>query len=143
MILRPQTFMNQSGRSVKRCVDYFRINEEDILVVHDDLDLPLSRVKVVQKGGAGGHRGIQSLIGSLGTDRFSRVKVGIGRPQYNERVDDYVLSPFYKNERELLKEACQLALEAILLFVTHGVVSAMNQVNCFQKKRTPSFSQNR
>ena len=141
ILFRPQTFMNQSGRAVKACVDYFGLNVDDILVVHDDLDLPLGRVKVVQKGGAGGHRGILSLTQSLGTDRFSRVKVGIGRPQYDEGVEDYVLSPFYKNERVLLDEALQLALQAVQIFVTHGVVSAMNEVNRYERKRISPFLQ--
>ena len=70
LLLRPQTFMNQSGRSVKACVDYYGLKTEDVLVVHDDLDLPLERVKVVQRGGSGGHKGIQSLIQWLGTDLF-------------------------------------------------------------------------
>jgi PTH1 family peptidyl-tRNA hydrolase len=134
ILFRPQTFMNQSGRAVKSCVDYFGLKLDDVLVIHDDLDLPLERVKVVQKGGAGGHRGILSLTQSLGTDRFSRVKVGIGRPRYDEGVEDYVLSPFYKHERVLLEEALQLALQAVRIFITDGVVSAMNEVNRYERK---------
>ena len=142
MLFRPQTFMNRSGRAVKACVDYFGLKIEDVLVVHDDLDLPLERVKVVQKGGAGGHRGILSLTQSLGTDRFSRVKVGIGRPRYDEGVEDYVLSPYYKKERVLLEEAIQLALQAVRIFITGGIVSAMNELNRNQRKGISSFLQN-
>ena len=142
MLFRPQTYMNQSGRAVKACVDYYGLKAEDVLVVHDDLDLPLERVKVVQRGGAGGHRGIQSLIQSLGTDLFSRVRIGIGRPQYEEGVEDYVLSPFYGSERVLLEKALQLALKAIRIFVTDGVVAAMNDVNRFQRKKNSSLLHN-
>jgi PTH1 family peptidyl-tRNA hydrolase len=142
MLFRPQTYMNQSGRAVKACVDYYGLKAEDVLVVHDDLDLPLERVKVVQRGGAGGHRGIQSLIQSLETDLFSRVRIGIGRPQYEEGVQDYVLSPFYGSERVLLEKALQLALKAIRIFVTDGVVAAMNDVNRFQRKRISSLLHN-
>ena len=83
ILLRPMTYMNESGRAVRACIAHYDLGIENILVIHDDLDLPVGRVKVVRQGGAGGHRGISSLIQHLGTNQFSRVKLGIGRPKHN------------------------------------------------------------
>ncbi len=129
LLLCPQTFMNLSGRSVKSCSESLGVGINDILVVHDDLDLPLGRVKVAQKGGGGGHKGIQSLFEHLGTREFSRVKIGIGRPRQGEPVDEFVLSPFYREDRAAVEAALQKAVHACELFVSQGIETAMNQIN--------------
>ena len=130
ILLRPMTYMNESGRAVRACSDHYDLEIENILVIHDDIDLPVGRVKVVRQGGAGGHKGISSLIQHLGTNQFSRVKLGIGRPKHNEPVEDFVLSPFYREERSIIDDVIQIAVEACRLFVSRGVVSAMNVINC-------------
>ena len=109
---------------------HYDLGIENILVIHDDLDLPVGRVKVVRQGGAGGHRGISSLIQHLGTNQFSRVKLGIGRPRHNEPIEDFVLSPFYCEEKSIIEGVIRIAVEACELFVSRGVVSAMNAINC-------------
>ena len=130
ILLCPLTFMNLSGEEVRACADYYALKTGTILVIHDDLDLPLGRIKVVKDGGAGGHKGVASIIHDLESTQFSRVKVGIGRPRYGETVEDYVLSPFYADEKGLAQKAIQVAVNACELFVLEGVESAMNQINC-------------
>jgi PTH1 family peptidyl-tRNA hydrolase len=134
LLLCPQTFMNLSGTSVKACTESLGVRTEDILVVHDDLDLPLGRVKAAKKGGAGGHNGIQSLIDHLGTREFSRVRIGIGRPRLKERVPDFVLSPFYREDRAAVEAMLQTAVRACELFVSEGIETAMNQINGQRKE---------
>jgi len=129
ILLRPMTYMNRSGCPVYACSDYYGIHTENILVIHDDIDLPVGRVKVVKQGGAGGHKGVSSLIQHLGTNKFSRVKIGIGRPRYEESIEDFVLSTFYHEEITIIEEAIQIALEACGLFVSKGIESAMNVIN--------------
>jgi peptidyl-tRNA hydrolase, PTH1 family len=129
MLLCPATFMNQSGRSLRECVDFYRLHTEEILVIHDDLDLTVGRVKVVRKGGAGGHKGVASIIQSLGTMDFPRVRIGIGRPRYGEETEDYVLARFYRDEICSVSRAIQVAVRACELFVSEGIESTMNIIN--------------
>jgi len=128
-LVRPLTYMNRSGESIRACVDYYGIQTENALVVHDDLDLPVGKIKVAKNGGAGGHKGVMSLVQHLGTKKFPRVKVGIDRPRYRESVENFVLSPFYKDERKIVEEVIRMAVQACGLFVSEGVESAMNVIN--------------
>jgi PTH1 family peptidyl-tRNA hydrolase len=130
ILLRPVTFMNESGKSIRSCAEFYNLNTDHILIIHDDLDLPVGKVKVVRNGGAGGHRGVSSIIQHLGSLQFPRIKVGIGRPRRGEVIEDYVLSPFYNNEKEIMKRAIRAAVRACELFVSVGVESAMNHINC-------------
>ena len=129
LLVQPLTFMNQSGKSIKTFADFYNIETRNILVIHDDIDLPAGRIKLVRNGGAGGHKGVLSVIHHLGTKEFVRVKIGIGRPRYGETVEDYVLSPFYPDEKGVMKKVIQLAVRACELFISNGVDSAMNHVN--------------
>jgi PTH1 family peptidyl-tRNA hydrolase len=122
--------MNQSGKSVKSCADFYDLETSRILVIHDDLDLPVGRIKVVRRGGAGGHRGVLSIIDCLGSKGFPRIKIGIGRPCNGESPEGYVLSPFYRDQLETMKSVFLRAVRACELFVSEGVESAMNQINC-------------
>lgn len=129
ILLCPLTFMNLSGESVRACADYYAIETNRILVIHDDLDLPLGRIKIVRESGAGGHKGVSSIIRHLGSTQFARVKIGIGHPRYGETVENYVLAPFYADEKGLAQEATRVAVNACELFVLEGVESAMNHIN--------------
>ncbi len=129
ILLRPITYMNRSGQAIKNCLDYYRLRIDQILIVHDDLDLPTGKMKLVQKGGAGGHKGVGSIIDHLGTDQFSRLKIGIGRPQYHEDVEEYVLAPFYAGEKEIMGKAVPRAIKACELVILEGIERAMNKVN--------------
>ncbi len=130
MLLCPSTFMNRSGAAVRACVDYYDLEPGNILVIHDDIDLPVGRVKVVGSSGSGGHKGIRSIVDHLGGTQFQRIKIGIGRPRYDEPIEDYVLSPFYKDERDIIKDVLRMAAVACELYVSRGIEPAMNQINC-------------
>ncbi len=134
IFLKPQTYMNRSGQSVRAFVDYFKIPSERILVVHDDLDLAAGRIKVVGKGGAGGHNGIRSITQHLGTADFARLKIGIGRPVLNEQgqgqpVDKFVLSRMNADEIALFEQRFAIVGEAVEIFVREGINRCMNQIN--------------
>ena len=129
ILLRPASYMNLSGKSVKACADYYHIDNSHILIIHDDLDLPFGKIKLVSKGGAGGHRGIQSIFDYFGTTSFSRIKIGIGRPEYGEKIEDYVLSPFYDSQLAALKDIIDFSVHACNLFLSEGIEIAMNRIN--------------
>ena len=130
VLLCPLTFMNKSGESVRDCIHHYDLEIKKLLVIHDDLDMPLGKIKVVRNGGAGGHRGVSSIIHLLASSEFSRVKIGIGRPRHGEAVVDYVLNSFYADEKKLAEEIMGMAVKASQLFVLEGVEAAMNHINC-------------
>jgi PTH1 family peptidyl-tRNA hydrolase len=134
ILLKPQTFMNRSGECAGRFQDFFKITPDRILVIHDDLDLEPGRIKVVSRGGAGGHNGIRSIISHLGGQDFARIKIGIGRPHTANGgayvpVENFVLAPFAPDERQCLLDRMPLVLEAIDLFIENGVAVTMNTIN--------------
>ncbi len=134
LLVKPQTFMNKSGESLVRFADFYKIELSDILVVHDDLDLATGRIKVVARGGAGGHKGIRSIINHLGTSDFARLKIGIGRPERNEQghgipVDRYVLARFSDQELTAFSKQLPLVDEAVELFIEKGIDACMNRIN--------------
>ncbi len=130
VLLCPLTFMNKSGESVRDCIHHYDLETKKLLVIHDDLDMPLGKIKVVRNGGSGGHKGVSSIVHFLGSSEFSRVKIGIGRPRHGEAVADYVLSCFYDDEKKLAEEIMGMAVKASQLFVLEGVEAAMNHINC-------------
>ncbi len=105
--------MNRSGEAVRQALDYYSMSEEDLLVVHDDLDLNFGRIKVDYEAGAGGHRGVADIIEKLGHKKFHRVRIGIGRPEQKEDVEAFVLSPFRKEEKDAFEKMKQEAVEAV------------------------------
>ncbi len=122
-------WMNQSGPAVKALLEQAGSSGEDLVVVHDDLDLPLGRIRIKQHGGAGGHRGVLSILTSIESDAFCRLKVGIGSSPPEQDPADYVLSSFFPDELQVLDatlERCVSALESLL---TEGVEAAMNRFN--------------
>ena len=130
VLLCPLTYMNKSGESVRDCIHHYDLEIDRLLVMHDDLDLPLGKIKVVKNGGAGGHKGVSSIIHLLGSSEFSRVKIGIGRPRHGEAVADYVLKCFYDDEEKLAEKVIRMAMKASELFILEGVEAAMNHINC-------------
>lgn len=137
VLARPQTFMNSSGDSVHRLVQLLNIMPADLIVIHDDLDLPLGKVRLRLGGGSGGHKGIESIIARLGTYDFYRVRVGIGRPEITgespeekeEAVIAYVLSDFTREERKRVEEALSDVSGAVISLLTEGLAAAMNKYN--------------
>lgn len=128
-LIKPMTYMNRSGEAVAPFLRYYRITPQDILVIHDDLDQPLGNMKFVQKGGAGGHNGVRSIIQYLGTNDFPRLKLGIGRPLPTITIEQYVLMPFEHDELPVCQRVIAQAVEAVCLFLTKGLNAAMNQFN--------------
>ncbi len=131
VIAKPQTYMNLSGQSVSLLIRKFNINLNDLLVIHDDLDLPLGKIRICQGGGSGGHKGIDSIISHLESQDFIRLRVGIGRPVEISEADiiDYVLSDFTKEEKQAIAQVLPMVSEAILCLLTEGLVAAMNRYN--------------
>ncbi|MEW6724232.1 MAG: aminoacyl-tRNA hydrolase [Bacillota bacterium] len=131
VLLKPQTFMNLSGRSVLAAANWWRIAPGEILVVYDDLDLEPGRIRLRTKGGSGGHKGVKSVIACLGTEEFYRLRVGIGRPGPDDPIDvvDYVLQAPGESERTTTEQALTRAAAAIEHYLAHGFASAMNQFN--------------
>lgn len=133
VLARPQTFMNNSGQSVSRLLRIFRANPKDLLVIHDDLDLPLAKIRLSFGSGSGGHKGINSIIQELGTQEFNRIRVGIGRPAKpnptEEDIIAYVLSNFTPEEKQAINQVIPKVNEAILCLLTEGLTSAMNRFN--------------
>ena len=117
-LVKPRTFMNVSGPTVARICRGLHLGPADLIIVFDDIDLPLGKVRVRMKGSAGGHNGVRSLVATLGTDEIRRVKVGIGRPEEpgrdRDRVADHVLSPFFPDELPVIETACAEAAEQAL-----------------------------
>jgi peptidyl-tRNA hydrolase, PTH1 family len=129
ILIKPQTFMNASGRAVAAVASFFKILPSNIIVVHDELDLQLGRVKIVIDRGAGGHNGIRSIIDSLGTASFCRIRAGIGRPEPPIPTASYVLSEFRTEERVKVEEEFGIIEEAVKLILDGGVSAAMNRIN--------------
>ena len=133
--VKPQTYMNRSGDCVRGFVEYFKIPLEHILVLHDDIDLSAGRIKIVSKGGAGGHNGVRSIAQHLGTQNFGRIKIGIGRPPIvnaespRQPVDQFVLSKMTEAELQLFHQRESLLEEAVALFVREGIDICMNSIN--------------
>ncbi|NPA16340.1 aminoacyl-tRNA hydrolase [Persephonella sp.] len=129
LIVKPQTYMNNSGIAVKNLLEDYRLKPDEILVVYDDLDLPLGTIRLRKKGSSGGHRGMKSIIENLKTEEFPRLKIGIGRPERKEQVVDYVLSPFSKDEEILVEKVVQTAARCILDVLKYGIDKSMNSCN--------------
>ncbi|KAA5545117.1 aminoacyl-tRNA hydrolase [Roseiconus nitratireducens] len=128
-ILCPGTFMNASGRSVRKAVEFFKLELCDVLVVCDDLNLAGGQLRVRPSGSAGGQNGIKDIIRHLGTESFPRLRVGIDRPPEGWSVTDYVLGKFSKTEHETFETATSRAAQAAICWATEGVGQAMNQFN--------------
>ena len=129
LLAKPQTFMNISGVSVRKLVDYFKIDLEDIIVVHDDIDLPFNTIRLKAGGGHAGHKGIISIIDDLGNPTFIRVRIGIGKPPDRITVERYVLEPFTDDEMKLLPKITTTANDAVTMIILSGIQAAMNQYN--------------
>jgi PTH1 family peptidyl-tRNA hydrolase len=132
VLAKPMTFMNRSGEAVRRIADFFKVGMEDLIVVHDDLDLPFGRLRFKRRGGDGGHQGVRSIIEAMGGNTFLRLKVGIGRPPRGMEVAEYVLCNFDEMQQPHLSEIRSRAAEALVVMLSEGLEAAMNR---YQKKK--------
>ena len=130
VLLKPLTYMNLSGESVRALVDYYKIDpEEELIVIYDDISLEPGKIRIRKKGSAGGHNGIKNIIAQLGTQNFQRIKVGVGEKPKGWDLADYVLGHFSKEDRGLVDDALKRAAGAVELMVQGEVDQAMNQFN--------------
>jgi len=127
VLAKPQTYMNRSGSATLELLRETGASPSDLLVVHDDLDLSLGRLRLKSKGGHGGHRGVQSIIASLQTHQFYRFRVGIGRPPAHQPADQYVLSVFLPEERSIVQEMIERSVMALDCFFKEGPEATMNR----------------
>ena len=127
ILLKPQTFMNLSGESIKEAVDFYKVENTNIIVIYDDMDIELGSIKIRKKGNPGSHNGMKSVVKYLGTE-FPRVRVGIGKPQ-DEDFIKYVIGPIPIEEKETLEKSTTRAKEAVVEIIKSGIDNAMNKFN--------------
>ncbi len=135
LLVKPQTYMNLSGESVAEVLKFYKLEVDDILVIFDDLDLPAGQLRLREKGSAGGHNGMKSIIAHVGTQEFKRAKIGINRPLPGRSVSDYVLDDFSKAERPYIDEAIELAAKASAMWTKESFVNVMNHFNSIKTGR--------
>jgi PTH1 family peptidyl-tRNA hydrolase len=126
ILAQPTTYMNLSGQAVSRLLSYFKLTPGDLVVIHDDLDVPQWRLKLVERGGPGGHRGVQDIIATLHTEEFLRVKLGIGRPAAGLPSEGYVLSPFPAEDAERVAQLIERGAQAVVILLAEGLARAQN-----------------
>ena len=129
ILAKPQTFMNLSGQAVGALANFYKVLHENIMVIHDDMDIPLGTLRIRKTGGPGGQKGVKSIIERLGTQEFMRLRFGIGRPPGRMDPKAYVLEKFLSQEKEEFEFTLIRAKDAVLTFVTDGIEKAMNQYN--------------
>jgi len=130
ILVKPQTYMNLSGESVRGLVDYYKVDEEtELLIIFDDVSLDVGQLRIRKKGSAGGHNGIKSIIQHLGSNVFRRIKVGVGEKPKEYDLADYVLGHFTKAEREIMEDGYKNAIEAMEMIVRGDIDAAMNAFN--------------
>jgi len=129
IFLKPQTFMNASGESIRAAADFYKVEPEHILIFYDDINLEPGQLRVRAKGSAGGHNGMKSIIAHLGTQEFPRVRVGVGEKPPRMDLVDYVLGHFSQSEKKIMEDAVEEAAEAVVETVTEGIEHAMNDHN--------------
>lgn len=130
IVAKPQTFMNLSGESVREIKDWYKIENENIIVIYDDISLPVGKLRIRPKGSAGGHNGIKNIIYQTGSEVFPRIKIGIGAPQHSGYdLKDYVLGKFSNDEIKILVQSVIRAADAVEEIILSGCTSAMNKFN--------------
>lgn len=134
LLLKPQTYMNNCGNALREAREFYKIDTDNIIVIHDEMDLPLGRIKLKKDGGSAGHNGIKSIIPNIGSDNFARVRVGVGKPYDKNNVIKHVLSGFSKEERQQLPEVIESARDSVFAIIVSGIEKAMNEFNIRAEK---------
>ncbi|VYT98244.1 aminoacyl-tRNA hydrolase [Clostridium tertium] len=130
ILLKPTTYMNLSGESVREAMSFYKLSEEDIVIIYDDISLEIGKLRIREKGSAGGHNGIKSIISNINTDVFPRIKIGVGQPTGD--LVSHVLGKFSKEEAEDLKEVIEVSSKAVEIIIKSGTKDAMNELNGFK-----------
>ncbi|MDQ0150243.1 aminoacyl-tRNA hydrolase [Eubacterium multiforme] len=134
ILMKPTTYMNLSGECVREVLDFYKLTNEDMLVIYDDISLDIGKIRIRGKGSAGGHNGIKSIIAHVGSDEFSRIKIGVGQPK--EDLVNYVLGKFSKEEKEVLEESLEVSKLATDTIIKEDISSAMNKYNGFKAEKS-------
>ena len=134
ILMKPTTYMNLSGECIREVIDFYKLSNEDILVIYDDISLDLGKIRIRRKGSAGGHNGIKSIIAHVGSDEFSRIKIGVGQPKGD--LVNYVLGKFSKEEKEVLEEVLEVSKLATDTIIREDINSAMNKYNGFKANKS-------
>ena len=129
MLLKPQTFMNLSGRAVRQAVDFYQLEHEDLLVVCDDMSLALGKLRFRARGTHGGHNGLRDIQSHLGATEYSRLRIGVDVPDEQKDAVDHVLGKFKPSEKPAIEDAVQLAVQGVAMWVKQGIQKSMNQYN--------------
>jgi peptidyl-tRNA hydrolase, PTH1 family len=129
LLLKPLTYMNLSGESIRAIMDFYDIDTEDLVVIYDDLDIPVGKLRLRQKGSAGGHNGIKSTIAHIGTQEFNRIRIGVDRPQNGMSVSNYVLSRFTSEEQPIIDEVIKKSASACESWLSKPFLQVMNDFN--------------
>ncbi len=134
ILAKPQTYMNLSGESVRALMDYYRLEKEDLLVIYDDVSLPVGQLRARAGGSCGGHNGMKNIIARLDSQEFSRLRLGVGEKPPRMDLADYVLGHFHGEEKEVIDEGISHATKAVASFVCQGIEETMNCYNVRQRK---------
>ena len=129
ILVKPQTYMNLSGEAVKGFADFYKVEPEKILLIFDDIEVEKGKIKIRKQGSGGSHKGMQSVIGMIGTEKIPRIRVGIGKPERMSDMIDYVINKISKDEQDILKPGIEKAEEATEMIMKYGIDRAMNQFN--------------
>ena len=129
ILLKPQTFMNLSGKSIIRFIDFYKIPLEDMIVIYDDMDIEKSKIRIRKTGSPGSHNGMKSIVNILADERFPRIRVGIGKPVYENDLINYVIGAIDEEDKTELEKGKELAKEAVIEILKNGIDSAMNKYN--------------
>ena len=129
ILLKPRTFMNLSGQSIREIIEFYKIEKEQVIVIFDDIDIEPGNIKIRKAGGAGTHNGMKSVVKELNTQDFKRIRVGIGKPEEKEHLVEYVLGAISDEDRENLEKGTDLAKQAVIEIIKNGIDIAMNKFN--------------
>jgi PTH1 family peptidyl-tRNA hydrolase len=135
LLVKPETFMNLSGRCVRQILDFYQIEAGELLVVCDDINLPLGKLRARAKGSHGGHNGLRDIQNHLGTADYARIKIGVGDPGENTDAADYVLARFRPSERDVIDDAIRLTAQAVVVWAQRGIDACMNEFNADTGKK--------
>lgn len=129
ILLKPQTFMNSSGISVREIADFYKVDIKKLIIIYDDISIPLGKIRIRPSGSAGGHNGVKSIIYQLSSDEFPRIRIGIGAPDNN--LINYVIGNFSNTEEKIVFDMLKIAKEAVYSLISYGVQTSMNKYNCY------------
>ena len=138
LLVQPQTFMNLSGECVREVADFYKLNPDEIIIICDDINLDVGRLRIRKKGSAGGHNGLKNIIAHLGTEEFPRIRVGVGEKTEGWDLADYVLARFDKDSEPVIREALANVVGAVETWISEGIDAAMNRFNVSAKKKAES-----